>query len=145
MINKPNCRILILILFMILPSCKDEKRIKSNQVESLVFYAMPKGIDRASSLVSFRELKREGRDTLITDRTFIRKFIRMVNCLQPGKMRSIDLRSAVIIKQETGDSLIIAFGENWGTVFLRNGEKTNGSMMNQMTCSIPPWMSMETL
>ena len=54
MINKLHCRILILILFMILPSCEDEKRIKPDHVESLVFYAMPKGIHRPYSLVSFQ-------------------------------------------------------------------------------------------
>ena len=60
---------------------------------------------------------------MILDRTFIQKFIGMVNRLQPGETRSIDLRSAVIVKQENGDSLIIAFGENWGTAILRNGGK----------------------
>ncbi len=123
MVNKLRCCFLIGTLFMILPSCKDEKRIKPDHVESLVFYAMPKGIHRPYSLVSFQELKREGRDTLILDRTFIQKFIGMVNRLQPGETRSIDLRSAVIVKQENGDSLIVAFGENWGTVVLRNGGK----------------------
>lgn len=123
MINKPLCFILIVISFIVLPSCENNKRIKLDQVESLVFYALPKGIDRASSIVSYQDLKKEGRDTLISDRTFILKFIGMVNKLQPGKTKSIDMRSAVVIKQENGDSLIVAFGENWGTVVLRNGGK----------------------
>ena len=119
---------LFLILLTLSPvfvlfSCNNQERIKPDQVESLVFYALPKGIDRASSIVSFQDLKKEGRDTLISDRTFILKFIGMVNKLQPGETKSIDMRSAVVIKQENGDSLIVAFGENWGTVVLRNGGK----------------------
>lgn len=109
---------------LIILSCKRESIIEYETVENITFYALPKGIERVSSLVSFQQLKMEGRDTTISNQKFIRKFIRMINRLRPEyKERSIDIRSAAVIAMEAGDTLIIAFGENHGTALLNDRGK----------------------
>ena len=111
-------------LSFVFSSCEHHGKRGENQVENIVFYALPKGIDRFASLVSFQDLKREGRDTLITDKRFVRRFTRMVNRLTPTEERAtIDMRSAAVIAMKTGDSLFIAFGENWSTVILNDNGK----------------------
>lgn len=109
---------------LILLSCKRESIIEYETVENITFYALPKGIERVSSLVSFQQLKKEGRDSTISNRKFIRNFIGMINRLRPEYYeRSIDIRSAAVIATETGDTLIIAFGEKHGTAILNDRGK----------------------
>lgn len=105
-------------------SCKQSDSIDIDQVDSIVFYAMPKGVDRSTNIVSLDELIREGKDTTITDRSFIMKFIRRVNHLRLDKKRhTIDIRSAAIAKHGTDDILIVVFGESFGTAILKDGGK----------------------
>ena len=109
---------------LIILSCKRENIIEYKTVENVTFYALPKGIERVSSLVSFQQLKMEGRDSTISNRKFIREFIGMINRLRPEyKEISIDIRSAAVIATGTGDTLIIAFGENHGTAILNDKGK----------------------
>lgn len=105
-------------------SCKQSDSIDIDQVDSIVFYAMPKGVDRSTNIVSLDELIREGKDTTITDRSFIMKFIRRVNHLRLDKKRhTIDIRSAAIAKHGTDNILIVVFGESFGTAILKDGGK----------------------
>ena len=109
---------------LIIISCKRENIIEYKTVDNITFYALPKGIERVSSLVSFQQLKMEGRDSTIFNRKFIREFIGMINRLHPEyKEHSIDIRSAAVIATETGDTLIIAFGEKHGTAILNDRGK----------------------
>lgn len=122
------CRIVFIIVIWFFPfllqSCGEQDRRQLSKVDNITFYAMPKGIDRPVNLVSFQELIRNGRDSLITDRVFIRRFTKMVNGLVPDNEReSIDMRSAAIIAMKTGDSLFVAFGEKWGTVIMNDNGK----------------------
>ena len=113
-------------------------RIQVNKVESIVFYAMPKGVERNAALISFQELKREGRDTLITDREFIKKFTHLVNTLAPDESRkTIDIRSAAVISMDSGDSLFVAFGENFGTVILNDNGKDKWDFYEDLGISLP--------
>ena len=122
--RRPGTLLLCFLLLLIILSCKRESIIEYEIVENITFYALPKGIERVSSLVSFQQLKMEGRDSTISNRKFIREFIRMINRLRPEyKERSIDIRSAAVIATETGDTLIIAFGENHGTAILNDRGK----------------------
>ena len=122
------CSFVLCVSSIVWFSCQRDNKIQRNQVDSIVFYAMPKGVDRPFNLVSFQELKNGGKDTLITDTHFIRRFSRLVNRLAPDANReSIDIRSAAVVKMKTGDSLVIAFGEKWGTVILNDLEGDNMS------------------
>ena len=108
----------------LLLSCGHKKGIPPEQVESITFYAMPKDIETPNAIVSFQTLKRGYRDTLIVDRDFIREFTTMVNDLIPDRtVNRMDMRSAAVLATKTGDSLFVAFGENWGTAILRDHGK----------------------
>lgn len=114
-----------LALLFFLSSCVHESTIDIKNVDRVVFYAMPKGIERCASIVSFDDLKREARDTTITDRLFVNKFVRMANSLRPDRERTgMDMRSAAQIITRQGEIYTIAFGENWGIAFLND---TNNS------------------
>ena len=122
------CSFVLCVSSIVWISCQRDNKIQRNQVDSIVFYAMPKGVDRPFNIVSFQELKNGGKDTLITDTYFIRKFSRLANRLTPDANReSIDIRSAAVVRMKTGDSLVIAFGEKWGTVILNDLEGDNMS------------------
>ena len=69
----------------LLLSCGHKKGIPPEQVESITFYAMPKGIERPSAMVSFQKVKSVYRDSVIVDRDFIREFTTMVNDLKPDR------------------------------------------------------------
>ena len=121
-----HCALVITVsLFpFLLLSCEHKKEISPEQVESITFYAMPKEIETPNAIVSFQTVKSGYRDTLIVDRDFIREFTTMVNGLTPDRtVKSMDMRSAAVLATKTGDSLFVAFGENWGTAILRDHGK----------------------
>lgn len=96
-----------LALLFFLSSCVHESTIDIKNVDRVVFYAMPKGIERCASIVSFDDLKREARDTTITDRLFVKKFVRMANSLRPDRERAgMDMRSAAQIITRQGEIYI---------------------------------------
>ena len=118
----------LVITFSLFPflliSCGHKKGIPPEQVESITFYAMPKGLETTKAIVSFQTVKSGYRDTLIVDRDFIREFTTMVNGLTPDRtVKSMDMRSAAVLATKTGDSLFVAFGEYWGTAILRDHGK----------------------
>ena len=118
----------LVITFSLFPflliSCGHKKGIPPEQVESITFYAMPKGIERPSAMVSFQKVKSVYRDSVIVDRAFIREFTTMVNDLKPDRtVKGMDMRSAAVLATKTGDSLFVAFGEFGGTAILRDHGK----------------------
>ena len=117
---------LVVLLILVLPSCKQGRRIQPEGVDHIVFTAMPKGIERIGSITSYQVLRNGGRDTLITDRLFIQKFTHMVNNLQQKENGHLDMRSAALIATKTGDTLIVVFGEKWGTAILWERGKEKG-------------------
>ncbi len=133
-----SCLTALTFLIIALQSCRQDVKIRLNQVENITFYAMPKGIERSHSLVSFQDLKREGRDTLITDSVFICDFVGMINGLSPdNSMKSIDIRSVAVIALDTRDSLFIAFGENGGTVILNDNGKDKWEYHKNLDLYLP--------
>ena len=107
----------VLLCFTSLPfllSCHPQ-RINSRQIEEIVFYPMPKGIERSCAIYSFLELSRYTRDTCITDRKVIKQFASLLNNLElaEGFLYS-DLRCAAIIKLKSGDKQCFCFGYSSG-------------------------------
>lgn len=116
--------LIILFFPLLFLSCEKKVSFLPEEVESITFYAMPKDIETPNDIVSFQTVKSGYRDTLIVDRDFIREFTTMVNGLTPDRsVKSMDMRSAAVLATKTGDSLFVAFGENWGTAILRDHGK----------------------
>jgi len=62
----------------------------------------------------------------------------MVNRLTPDDERkSIDMRSAAVIATTAGDSLFIAFGENWSTVILKDNGADRWEYREDLGFSMP--------
>ena len=115
---------IVSLFLLLLPSCGQKEGIPPEQVESITFYAMPKGVETPSAIISFQTVKREFRDTLILDREFIQEFTTMINDLTPDRtVKGMDIRSVAAMATKTGDSLFVAFGENWGTAILHDHGK----------------------
>ena len=83
--------------------------IDANQVEQIVFYPIPKGVERSASVSCFRDVWREnGRDTAIVDRTFIKEFCHLLNNLQFDEaFKFYDYRCGVVLKMIAGQWRII--------------------------------------
>lgn len=110
--------LLTLIVFS-LCSCSRKEFVKTDSVDSIVFYAMPKGIDFDHNYCSFYDMRRTYRDTLITDKAFIQTFCKKINKLQKDRSRrTLDMRAAAVVAMGNGDSLYVAFGESFGTVIM---------------------------
>ena len=111
----------VLTILFYSSSCIHESTMDIENADRVVFYAMPKGIERCASIVSFDDLKREARDTTITDMIFVKNFARMVNSLRPDKERAgMDMRSAAQIITNQGKVYTIAFGEYTGIAILND-------------------------
>ena len=98
--------------------------IDANQVEQIVFYPIPKGVDYCASLSCFRDvLRANGRDTIIVDRSDIREFCRLLNSLEFDEdLHSYDYRCGVVLKMKSGAENSFCFGESWGILY--NGCRT---------------------
>ena len=105
------------VLFLLL-SCH-HAMIDANQVEQIVFYPIPKGVEHSASLSCFRDVWRaNGRDTAIVDRPFIKEFCHLLNNLQFDKaFEFYDYRCGVVLKMKSGAENSYCFGESWGILY----------------------------
>ena len=114
--------ITIWLLYFTLCSCnKHPARIDANQVDSILFYTMRKGVEFSHGIHSLERLKRYSRDTIITDRAFIEQYVDLVNQLSPkGPFKPWDFRSASIIIMKDGKEHCLCFGESSGIDYDNN-------------------------
>ena len=111
-------RNIIIIICLLIQSCTFHKSINPDSVDRIVFFAMCKGVEYVQGVGSFSELKDRGRDTVITDRSFISRFVEELNMLIPDKHgRPIDYRAAALLFNHEGDSTLVLFGERSGIVY----------------------------
>ena len=110
------------VLFLLL-SCH-HSMIDANQVEQIVFYPIPKGVEYCVSLDYFGDVLRANRrDTVIVDRSFIKEFCHLLNNLQYDKAFEFnDYRCGVVLKMKSGAENSFCFGESWGILY--NGCRT---------------------
>ena len=112
----------LVFLLLLLLVCCNKKLIQVDHVSQIRFWAMEKGIEPIIPL-GWEDVLVEGRDTIITNRDFIEPFVDLLNHLHREKKDFIsDKRSVAIIEMQSGDSIIVAFGE-------RGGIHLNGSPM----------------
>ena len=78
--------------------------IDANQVEQIVFYPIPKGVEYCVSLDYFGDVLRANRrDTVIVDRSFIKEFCHLLNNLQFDEaFKFYDYRCGVVLKMKSG-------------------------------------------
>lgn len=109
---------IIVVLFPILvffSSCKQQVRIRANQIDSVVVYGMARGVEFSRRMDSMEDVIRNGRDTMITDNSFIESLAREINNLQyESRSQSIDYRTALVINLSDESSKFLMLGENYG-------------------------------
>ena len=71
---KPNILILM-VFYLLIQSCSSQMPIDPDSIDRIDFYAICRGVDFAQGVYSISELKDKGRDTIITDRDFIHRFV----------------------------------------------------------------------
>jgi hypothetical protein len=71
---KPNILILM-VFYLLIQSCSSQMPIDPDSIDRIDFYAICRGVDFAQGVYSISELKDKGRDTIITDRVFIQRFV----------------------------------------------------------------------
>lgn len=115
--------VIILMLLVMVISCKGNGFINPKQVDHISFFCMSKGIEFPSA-VTLPRLLSMGRDTVVADKGFINDFVKELNSLSPSSERyNIDLRKAAFLYTNTGDTIKVLFGENFGI-------ELNGIIMN---------------
>lgn len=110
------CKLPILLsVISLLFSCSGcTPRLRSDQVTQIEFFGMAKGIETIHDLDA-DDVIRQGRDTIIIDKVFIKDFVRLINHLEPAlDSHNIDCRSVARLHLMNGEIVQIAFGERWG-------------------------------
>ena len=111
MAGKSRSILLSVLFFLLFVSCKQD-RIRVDQVTRITFWAMEKGIEVFMAL-GWEDVMCQGRDTIIANRDFIESFVDLLNDLCPEKNDyGGDKRSVAILEMQSGDSIIVAFGEH---------------------------------
>ena len=114
---KPNILILM-VFYLLIQSCSSQMPSDPDSIDRIDFYAIRRGVDFAQGVYSISELKDKGRDTIITDRVFIHRFVEELNQLIPDKhQRLVDYRSGAILFNREGDSTLVFFGERTGIIY----------------------------
>ncbi len=115
-----NNAVIFVILFILPSSCKNTRIIDPEMVTEIEVYSIKKGTEYISAITSLDAVKREGKDSVITDRDFIHKFVSLINELKVDKNNTsstCDFRVAAIIKIMDKRPRIILFGESSITVY----------------------------
>lgn len=118
--NKLINAIILIILFVLSSSCKNTGIINPKIVTEIEVYSIKKGSEYVHAINSLEAVKREGKDSIITDRDFVRRFISLINDLQVDKNDTEptgDFRVAAIIRIAGKRPRTILFGEYFGTVY----------------------------
>ena len=118
--NKLINAVIIIILFVLSSSCKNTGIIDPKKVTQIEVYSIRKGCEYLYAITSLDAIKREGKDSTITDRDFINRFISLINDLQVDKNDTDptgDFRVAAIIRIAGKRPRTILFGEYFGTVY----------------------------
>ena len=103
-------------------SCRQCEHIDPEDVDYIVFYAMPKNVDFCHGKYSIEDLLPNTRDSTITDKEFIRPFIRALNHLViDEQVHLVDLRSAAVLHTTEERTITFTFGGDRG--IFRDGQK----------------------
>ena len=100
--------------------CSNSRIIDPEKVSEIEVYSIKKGTEYISAINSIDAVKREGKDSIITDKDFIQRFVSMINELQDDKDNTDptgDFRVAAIINISNERPRIILFGEYFRTVY----------------------------
>lgn len=102
------------ILYVLSLGCSYPHRVRADQVTQIRVWAKPKGMETPRAL-DWRDVKREGRDSLIIDRAFIDSFVVLMNHLHPCAEDYVsDKRCVVELELDSGESIVVALGERFG-------------------------------
>lgn len=118
--NKLINAVILIILFVLSSSCKKTGIVDPKIVTEIEVYSIKKGTEYVHAINSLDAVKREGKDSTITDRDFINRFISLINDLQVDKNDTDptgDFRVAAIIRIAGKRPRTILFGEYFGTVY----------------------------
>ena len=112
-----GCRHILVLFSIIIPfsSCIQREGIRANQINRVVVYGMARGIEFSHGMHSMEDVIRNGRDTTITDKPFLRSLSREINHLQrDNKSHLIDFRTAIVIFFSDNCYKCLLLGENNG-------------------------------
>ncbi len=105
---------LLICSLLVTGSCQSNY-FHSREVDRIIFYPMPKGVERPFAIVSFFDFLPGTRDTVITDRKEIDQFCRLLNCLKAKQtLDYIDIRCAAVLKMKSGGEQCFCFGYTTG-------------------------------
>ncbi len=120
-------RYIIILMTALAISCSP--RLKVEDIDVVEFYGMAKGLEMCHSITSLSEIQSQGRDTLISDRNFIQRFVKEINCLIPQRRPySFDYRAAAILHKKDGSTVTLIFGESWGILYENKRMKDRPSL-----------------
>lgn len=106
--------IVYLTITGVLVSCDRSIHIDYKDIDEITFYCMGKRIERCNR-VDLESLLFNSRDTVITNKTFIKEFVSEVNKLVPDHNGPRgDYRVAAFIPIAKDDTVKICFGESFG-------------------------------
>ena len=112
--------ITILCIIDLSCSCSNTRIIDYEKVMEIEVFSIKKGTEYIYAINTVDAVKREGKDSVISDRDFIQQFVSYLNVLKEDKNDSDpsgDFRTAVIIKIMNKHPKTVLFGEHFGTVY----------------------------
>ena len=112
-----GCRHIVVLLSILFSfsSCIQRGKISDNQINRVIVYGMARGIEFSHAMHSMEDVIRNGRDTIITDKSFIRSLSREINHLQrDDRSHWIDFRTAIVIFFSDNSYKCLLLGENNG-------------------------------
>ena len=117
--------ILPIVAIMLYACSSSTPRLEDEDVEQIIFYAIPRHTEFFNGIHSFEDLlARYGgkRDTLITDRQFIKEYVSLLNNLRPTRMESVDIRMATKITMKNGEIATVCLGALENRAIIYNGK-----------------------
>lgn len=112
--------VLFIISLILSSSCENTRIIEPEMVTEIDVYSIMKGAEYICAINSLDAVKREGKDSVITDKDFIYRFVSLINELQVDKNDTNptgDFRVAAIIRIIDKRPRVILLGEFSRTVY----------------------------
>lgn len=128
-----ECRHIVVLLSILFSfsSCLQRGKNSANQINRVIVYGMARGIEFSHAMHSMEDVIRNGRDTIITDKPFLRSLSREINHLQrDDRSHCIDFRTAIVIIFSDNSYKCLLLGENNGIQYEGNPMREQQSLFS---------------
>lgn len=136
--------ILLSALVLIFNACSYKRTmlINPDEIEQITIYSLGMGWERCSS-IDIQYVISHGKDTTVKDQGFIIPFAREINKLRPNYNSQFgDYRTVAIVETINNASIVVAFGESFGTNcngIVMQDRKSLFSMINRHIINTQPY------